>query len=213
MRCCWLLLKICRRMVTAPLGGGKTTVFTTLPQNVLAAIAAVTILGVPFHGSADGRKKLLTCDDTLKNDFQPEPLTTVLLVKAFNKGQALTLSTPTPTTPVAANDVCVVKLLVGPGNPGAAGAPSTSPGIGIEVWLPSRANWNRRIHVAGGGGWAGGSQTSLTVLACACGAGGTTPSPSFIAAVGGAVSANTGTARSGTGGGSVEVNSHARRAA
>src|SRR2546425_12910830 len=91
----------------------KTTVFTTL-KNVLAAIAAVTILGVPFHSSADGRKnddddhhkqKLLTCDDTLKSDFQPDSLTTVLLVKAFNKGEALTLSTPTPTTPVAANDV------------------------------------------------------------------------------------------------------------
>ncbi len=182
--------------------------FTTLPQNVLAAIAAVTILGVPFHGSADDhhKQKLLTCDDTLKNDFQPDSLTTVLLVKAFNKGDALTLSTPTPTTPVAANDVCVVKLLVGPGNPGAAGAPSTSPGIGIEVWLPSRANWNRRIHVAGGGGWAGGSQTSLTVLAGAGGAGGTTPSPSFIATVEGAVSANTDTGHSGPGGGSFAMN-------
>src|SRR5205807_3096097 len=174
-------------MVAAPLGGGKTTVFTTLPQNVLAAIAAVTILGVPFHGSADDhhKQKLLTCDDMLKNDFQPDSLTTVLLVRAFNKGDALTLSTPTPTTPVAANDVCVVKLLVGPGNPGAAGAPSTSPGIGIEVWLPSRANWNRRIHVAGGGGWAGGSQTSLTLLAGGptpgtTGAGSTTPTPYFI---------------------------------
>src|SRR2546430_12097644 len=206
MRCCWLRLKICRRMVTAPLGGGKTTVFTTLPQNVLAAIAAVTILGVPFHGSADGRKKLLTCDDTLKNDFQPDSLTTVLLVKAFNKGEALTLSTPTPTTPVAANDVCVVKLLVGPGNPGPAGAPSTSPGIGIEVWLPARENWNHRIHVAGGGGWAGGNQTSLTALAGAGGAGTTTPSPSFIATVEGAVSANTDTGHSGPGGGSFAMN-------
>src|SRR2546425_9408510 len=125
-------------------------------KNVLAAIAAVTILGVPFHSSADGRKhddddhhkqKLLTCDDTLKNDFQPDSLTSVLLVRAFKKGDALTLTTPTPSTPVAANDVCVVKLLVGPGNPGAVGAPSTSPGIGIEVWLPARENWNHRIHV------------------------------------------------------------------
>src|SRR6267143_1787567 len=133
-----------------------TTVFTTL-KNVLAAIAAATILGVSFHSSADGRnnddddhhtQKLLTCDDTLKNDFQPDSLTTVLLVKAFNKGEALTLSTPTPATPVAGNDVCVVKLLVGPGSSGPAAAPSTSPGIGIEVWLPARANWNRRIHVA-----------------------------------------------------------------
>src|SRR5438270_10574097 len=147
-------------------------------------------------------QKLLTCDESLKNDFHPDSLTTVLLVKAFKKGDALTLTTPTPTTPVAADDVCMVKLLVGPGNPGAAGVPSTSPGIGIEVWLPAPAHWNRRIHVAGGGGWAGGNQTSLTLLAGAGGAGSTTPSPSFIATVEGAVSANTDTGHSGPGGGS-----------
>src|SRR5204862_8102550 len=84
--------------------------------------------------------------------------------------------------------------------------PSTSPGIGIEVWLPSRANWNRRIHVAGGGGWAGGNQTSLTVLAGAGGGGGTTPGPPFIATVEGAVSANTDTGNSGPGGGSFAMN-------
>ena len=192
--------------------------FTTL-KNVFAAIAAVTILGVPFHSSADGRKhddddhhkqKLLTCDDTLKNDFQPDSLTSVLLVRAFKKGDVLALTPPppppAPQPPVAANDVCVVKLLVGPGNPGPAGAPSTSPGIGIEVWLPARENWNHRIHVAGGGGWAGGNQTSLTALAGAGGAGTTTPSPSFIATVEGAVSANTDTGHSGPGGGSFAMN-------
>ena len=51
----------------------------------------------------------------------------------------------------------MVKLNVGPGNPGPADAPSTSPGIGIEIWLPAAANWNNRIHVLGGGGWAGGA--------------------------------------------------------
>ena len=150
--------------------------------------------------------KLLECDDTMKAEFHPDSLTSVLLVKAFKKGDALTLGTPTSTTPIAANDVCVVKLLVGPGNPGPAGAPSTSPGIGIEVWLPTRENWNRRIHVAGGGGWAGGNQTSLTVLAGAGGAGSTTPAPSYIATVEGAVSANTDTGHSGPGGGSFAMN-------
>jgi hypothetical protein len=144
-------------------------------------------------------QKLLTCDDTLKNDFHPDSLTTVLLVKAFKKGDALTLTTPNANTPIAANDVCVIKLLVGPGNPGPAAAASTSPGIGIEVWLPTPANWNHRIHVAGGGGWAGGNQTNLTVLAGAGGAGTTTPSPSFIATVEGAVSANTDTGHSDVG--------------
>ena len=148
-------------------------------------------------------QKLLTCDDSLKSDFHPDSLTTVLLVKAFKKNDPLTLGTPTPTTPLAANDVCMVKLLVGPGNPGPAGAASTSPGIGIEIWLPTPANWNHRIHVAGGGGWAGGNQTSLSVLAGApaagTGAGTTTPTPYFIAAVEGAVSANTDTGHSDVG--------------
>lgn len=162
--------------------------------------------------AADDRhqRTLLECDDTLKRDFRPDSLTEVLLVKAFKKGDALALTPPSPPPapqpPVAANDVCVVKLLIGPGNPGPTGAPSTSPGIGIEVWLPARENWNRRIHVAGGGGWAGGNQTSLTLLAGAGGAGGTTPSPSFIATVEGAVSANTDTGHSGPGGGSFAMN-------
>lgn len=117
-------------------------------QGVLAAMAAA-ILGVALHANAhDGRQddhhpapKLLSCDDTMKERFRPDSLTTVLLVKAFKKGDPLALS-GTPATPpprIAANDVCVVKLLVGPGNPGPAGAPSTSPGIGIEVWLPTPA--------------------------------------------------------------------------
>jgi feruloyl esterase len=150
--------------------------------------------------------KLLSCDDTMKADFRLDSLTTVLLVKAFKKGDALTLTTPNPNTPIAANDVCAVKLLVGPGNPGPAGAPSTSPGIGIEIWLPAPENWNRRIHVTGGGGWAGGNHTSLTVLAGAGGAGTTTPAPSFIATVEGAVSATTDTGHSGPGGGSFAMN-------
>jgi len=146
------------------------------------------------HDDGDRRQnKLLNCDDTMKADFRPDSLTTVLLVKAFKQGDALTLGTPNANTPIAANDVCAVKLLVGPGNPGPVGAPSTSSGIGIEVWLPAPANWNRRIHVTGGGGWAGGNHTSLTVLAGAGGAGGTTPAPSFIATVEGAVSATTDT--------------------
>jgi tannase/feruloyl esterase len=152
------------------------------------------------------QQKLLECDDTLKNDFHPDSLTTVLLVKAFNKGDFLTLGTPTSTTPQAANDVCVVKLLVGPGNPGPVGAPSTSAGIGIEIWLPARENWNHRVHVTGGGGWAGGNQLSLTLLAGAGGAGNTTPSPSYIATVEGAVSSSTDTGHNGPGGGSFAMN-------
>ena len=184
----------------------------------LVACAIGVALSLAFSQAAradrdhDDRKpqKLLTCDDSLKSDFHPDSLTTVLLVKAFKKNDPLTLGAPSATTPTAANDVCMVKLLVGPGNPGPAGAPSTSPGIGIELWLPTPANWNHRIHVAGGGGWAGGNQTSLTLLAGApatgTGAGTTTPTPSFIATVEGAVSANTDTGHSGPGGGSFAMN-------
>jgi hypothetical protein len=153
-----------------------------------------------------GQRDLLQCDESLKDEFRPDSLTSVLLVKAFKAGDPLTLGTPNPNTPIAAKDVCVVKLLVGPGNPGPAGAPSTSPGIGIEIWLPARENWNNRIHVTGGGGWAGGNQTSLAALAGAGGAGGTTPAPSFIATVEGAVSASTDTGHSGPGGGSFAMN-------
>jgi len=167
------------------------------------ALGLALSLAVPGAGAKDREDEdthdrghhheLLKCDETMKDEFRPDSLTTVLLVKAFKKGDALTLSTPTPNTPVALNDVCVVKLLVGPGNPGPAGARSTSAGIGIEIWLPAPENWNRRIHVAGGGGWAGGNQTSLTVLTGAGGFAGTNPAPSIIATVEGAVSANTDT--------------------
>lgn len=174
-------------------------------RNSFLSVGIALSLAVFTQGA--GAKDLLKCDDTLKEEFRPDKLTSVLLVKAFKKGDALSLVTPPPgNAPIAANDVCVVKLLVGPGNPGPVGAPSTSPGIGIEVWLPAPENWNRRIHVAGGGGWAGGNQTSLTALSGAGGAGGTTPSPSFIATVEGAVSANTDTGHSGPGGGSFAMN-------
>ena len=121
------------------------------PGAFACAVVLTLALAVSSQGRAHARdrddgdrqqQKLLECNDTLKDDFQPDSLTTVLLVKAFKKDDPLTLGTPTPTTPQAANDVCVVKLLVGPRNAGPVGAPSTSPGIGIEIWLPARENWN-----------------------------------------------------------------------
>lgn len=106
----------------------------------------------------------MTCDDGLRTAFAPDANTTVLLVKSFKAGDAVALAnTPaTPAPPTAPADLCLVKLLVGPGNAGPAGAPSTSAGIGIEVWLPSAANWNQRIRAYGSGGWAGSAQTDLT---------------------------------------------------
>ena len=100
----------------------------------------------------------------MKAAFKPDANTTVLLVKSFKAGDPIALSGTTGTPPVAAKDLCFVKLNVGPGNPGPASAPSTSPGIGIEVWLPTPANWNEKIHNMGGGGWAGGANYQSTTL-------------------------------------------------
>lgn len=130
----------------------------------------ITILLAACGGGGSGSpaspQAALTCDDSLKTGFSPDANTTVVAVKSFKKGDALLLSgTATAQTPLAANDLCMVKLNVGPGNAGPADAPSKSPGIGIEIWLPAKANWNNRVHALGGGGWQGGPAGSATVIA------------------------------------------------
>jgi hypothetical protein len=94
--------------------------------------------------------------------FATDDLTNVLLVTAFKAGDPLVLSEPAMEyTPKAPADLFLVKLIVGPGNPGPADAPSSSPGIGIEVWLPPKQEWNGRIHNIGGlGGYDGGNHGS-----------------------------------------------------
>ncbi len=70
-----------------------------------------------------------------------------------------------PTGMTALADLCLVKLNIGPGNEGPAGAPSTSRGIGVEIWLPSPENWKGRIHQLGAGGFSGiATVSSLTKL-------------------------------------------------
>lgn len=134
----------------------------------------------------------LVCDDTLKAGFKPDTNTSVILVKAFKAGDPLIVSgAASASTPKAANDMCLVKMIVGPGNPGPAQAQSTSPGIGIEVWLPSKVKWNKRIHALGGGGWAGGTHTLPTTISNGQGA--------TIAGKEGAVSSSTDTGHSGLG--------------
>jgi feruloyl esterase len=97
------------------------------------------------------------CDDGLKVLFKPDDETRVVQVAYIKKGSPLTLEASTqPDMVVATANICMVKLVVGPGNPGPADAPSTSDGIGIEVWLPDSGNWNERLHALGGGGWQGG---------------------------------------------------------
>ncbi|MDF0518741.1 tannase/feruloyl esterase family alpha/beta hydrolase [Bradyrhizobium yuanmingense] len=99
----------------------------------------------------------LACDDGIKQAFHPDENTSVVAVRLVKKGEELRApDAPTPVTAVA--DLCLVKLLVGPGVTAEKdkSARSYSEGIGIEVWLPTPANWNERIRNYGGGGWVGG---------------------------------------------------------
>ncbi|MBU6267615.1 MAG: tannase/feruloyl esterase family alpha/beta hydrolase [Sphingomonadales bacterium] len=127
---------------------------------MLLGAAALTACLAP---AAHAGTRTLGCDDRLKAAFHPDARTRVVLVKSYKAGQPLVISEPvTPMlTGTATADLCLVKLVVGPGNPGPADAPSTSAGIGIEVWLPTPAKWNGRIHNIGGrGGYDGGAQAS-----------------------------------------------------
>lgn len=166
-----------------------------------AASVAVAALLSACGGNDGGAPPsvALTCDDTLKAAFKPDAQTSVVAVRAFKRGDALLLSgTPSGSTPTAASDVCMVKLNVGPGNPGPAGAPSTSAGIGIEIWLPAKAAWNGRVHALGGGGWQGGTAGSATAIASTAAA--------AVAGIEGAVSSTTDTGHSIPGSGAFAMN-------
>jgi len=169
----------------------------TTARKVLLSIAAAAMLAACNGGGDDGGSapiQPLACDDSIKTQWINDQFTTVLLVREFKKGDPLLLTgAPTPQTPTAAGDMCVVKVLVGPGNAGPASAPSTSPGIGIEIWLPSAANWNKRVHVLGGGGWAGGTAVTSTTALAGTGAASAGLSAAAVAGVEGAVSAVTDT--------------------
>jgi feruloyl esterase len=149
--------------------------------------------GIPANARGDCSVKM--AENAVKHDKQAS----VLLVKSFVRGEPLLLTgSPTANTPSAANDLCLVKLLVGPGNPGPTGAPSTSPGIGIEVWLPRPENWIGRLHNLGGGGWAGGRQADTSAIASTQAAG--------VAGSEGAISGTTDTGHAITGTGSFAMN-------
>lgn len=136
-----------------------------------AAAAGAVLLLAPVLGAAhdqgrgEGDPKG-RCDQTLQRAVKHDRDARVLLTRLFRQGEPLALAgTPaTPPPPPAAFDICFVKLLVGPGNPGTPGAPSTSAGIGIEMWLPAAAHWNGRIRDYGSGGWAGGVHTNLGLI-------------------------------------------------
>lgn len=98
----------------------------------------------------------LACDMQGVGKLQIDNQTKIVAVQSFKTGDEVRLvNSPAPHLK-ASVDVCMVKLIVGPGNPGPANAPSTTPGIGIEVWMPARDQWNQVIRSFGSGGWAGG---------------------------------------------------------
>lgn len=138
------------------------------------------------EAAAAGASDVRACDDTIGELFKSDAQTKVIQVAYFHKGDALTLDgRPHNNAPTAVGNVCMVKIVVGPGNSGPENAPSTSPGIGIEIWLPDRANWNGRLHALGGGGWQGGPAGIAGSLA--------SPAAAAIAGSEGAVSSTTDT--------------------
>ncbi|NTJ62358.1 tannase/feruloyl esterase family alpha/beta hydrolase [Agrobacterium rhizogenes] len=125
---------------------------------VVLAFLALSMLPMVANIRPAHAAESLRCDDTLKSKFKADD-TRVLLVKHFSREEKVGLSGSPAPSPEAPVDMCLVKLLVGPGKAGTAGLKSTSDGIGIEVWLPSPDAWNRIIRVTGSGGFAGGYQS------------------------------------------------------
>jgi hypothetical protein len=122
-----------------------------------ASLTSLTIccavFGVGRVVGAARAPKQGVCDASLEAAFEPGSMTKILNVRRYAKGEKLPSGPIIPSRATAHYDLCRVKLLVGPGNPGPAGASSTSEGIGIEVWLPSVKRWNGRLHALGGGGF------------------------------------------------------------
>lgn len=129
------------------------------PSPVLAAVcvAAVSLTGCSSLRTPAPPTQAMACDDGLKAAFHPDAQTKVIAVRAIPKGTPIiAVDAAQPIT--TATDLCLVKLLVGPGATAERdkSAKSYTEGIGIEVWLPSPASWNERIRNYGGGGWVGG---------------------------------------------------------
>ncbi|MDE2303343.1 MAG: tannase/feruloyl esterase family alpha/beta hydrolase [Sphingomonadales bacterium] len=147
---------------------------------------AASVAATPVNAQAAG-----ACDASLAAAVAGDGGTRIVLTRAFRAGEALALDEKvTDRTPRAAHDLCLVKLVVGPGHPGPADAPSTSAGIGIEVWLPAPSRWNHRLHLIGGGGWVGGWAGSAQAIA--------EPRAAMVADGEGAVSSSTDAGHAGT---------------
>ncbi|WP_349914861.1 tannase/feruloyl esterase family alpha/beta hydrolase [Acinetobacter pittii] len=111
-------------------------------------------------------KQTGVCDSSVLNKSFNDNNYKIISTHYFKKGEELKLKDNTESNfSPAANNVCVVKVLVGPEtNLQDKDEPSYSDGIGIEIWLPDHENWNKRIHVKGGGGWVGGQHRNPNIL-------------------------------------------------
>ena len=103
---------------------------------VSSALASALLGACADYRSAGGSSASalpLTCDDGIKAAFKPDANTSVVAVRAIKAGDKLVaVDSAAPIT--AAADMCLVKLLVGPGVPSEPrSAPSFSEGIGIEI--------------------------------------------------------------------------------
>jgi feruloyl esterase len=139
---------------------GRRVAITTI-------LTVAALLAWVLPSSAFAASHTVKCDASINTVFRSDANITVLSVNKVKKGDPY----PNPTTEQGLlpkirpatfiANLCWVKLLVGPGVPGPAGVPSTSRGIGIEVWLPEKAAWNHRFHALGGAGWANGTQETI----------------------------------------------------
>jgi feruloyl esterase len=137
-----------------PLASGirRTALFGLLGSTALLSACA----GV---GSSDvTRVTQLSCDlSSVQNGFKPDANTSVVAVRVVKAGETVVGADSPAHKVTMKNDVCLVKLLIGPGNTAEpTAAPSYSQGIGMEIWLPAKDVWNERIRNYGGGGWVGG---------------------------------------------------------
>jgi pimeloyl-ACP methyl ester carboxylesterase len=128
---------------------------------ILAGLAAVSLL-VAGCASVEPPQQPMSCDMQSIGQIKIDAQTRILVAQAFKAGDEVKLANSPAPHVKAPVDVCMVKLIVGPGNPGPADAPSTSAGIGIEVWLPAYSAWNNIIRAYGSGGWAGGFYADTT---------------------------------------------------
>src|SRR5258708_14454939 len=126
----------------------------------LAALIGTALISVSATSYAENArpsagKPGLECDDSMKSADLGDPLAKVALVKLFRAGERVMLAADTPeSAPTTKIDLCLVKMMIGPGNDGPPDAPSTSKGIGVEVWLPAKQAWNTRYVGYGQSGYA-----------------------------------------------------------